>query len=174
MGQNLALNIASKGFTISVHNRSADKVDATLAQAQKDGLSEKVRGHKSMSDFVASLSVPRKLIILVKAGSAVDATIDQLAQLLSPGDLIIDGGNEWYPNTERRMAAAKEKGLFYMGMGVSGGEEGARNGPSLMPGGPREAYDMVSHILVKIAAQVGGPCVTYIGPRGAGNYVKVK
>jgi 6-phosphogluconate dehydrogenase len=126
-----------------------------------------------MASFVGSLSVPRRVILLVKAGSAVDDTIAQLTEHLSAGDLIIDGGNEWYPNTERRAEELKGKGILYLGMGVSGGEEGARNGPSMMPGGALEGYKMVEHILLKVAAQTGGPCVTYIGPGGAGNYVKM-
>ncbi len=114
------------------------------------------------------------MIILVKAGSAVDETIEGLSKFMEPGDCIIDGGNEWYENTERRAKALEAKGLLYMGMGVSGGEEGARNGPSLMPGGNKEAYGRVSDVLAKVAAQVvDGPCVTYVGPGGAGNFVKM-
>lgn len=123
---------------------------------------------------MAGLARPRKVIILVKAGKPVDDTIEQLAAHMEPGDLIVDGGNEWFPNTLRRGAALAEKGLLFMGMGVSGGEEGARRGPSLMPGGPREAYDLLAPILTKVAAQVDdGPCVTYIGELGSGNYVKM-
>lgn len=172
MGQNLALNIASKGFKVSVFNRSSDKVDTTVTRAQSENLPS-LQGFKTLPEFVQSLAVPRKMIILVKAGAPVDETIAQLLPLLSRGDIVIDGGNEWFPNTEARGRTAESHGILYMGMGVSGGEEGARNGPSLMPGGPREAYDAVKHILVKIAAQVDGPCVTYIGPGGAGNYVKM-
>ncbi len=127
-----------------------------------------------VGEFVASLRKPRAIIILVQAGKPVDDTIEVLSQFLEPGDLIIDGGNEWYPNTTRRGEALRGKGILFMGMGVSGGEEGARNGPSLMPGGPREAYDMVAPILSKIAAITdSGPCVTYIGDLGSGNYVKM-
>ena len=114
------------------------------------------------------------MIILVKAGSAVDDTIKGLAEFMEPGDIIIDGGNEWYENTERREKEMAAKGLQYLGMGVSGGEEGARNGPSMMPGGSREAYARIEDVVTKVAAQVdGGACVTYIGPGGAGNFVKM-
>jgi 6-phosphogluconate dehydrogenase len=131
-------------------------------------------GHKDVAEFIASLEKPRRVIILVKAGKPVDATIDVLSEHLEAGDLIIDGGNEWFPNTLRRAEALSEKGIQFMGMGVSGGEEGARNGPSLMPGGPREAYELMLPVLSKIAAQVDdGPCVAYLGPSGSGNYVKM-
>lgn len=173
MGQNFALNIASKGFPISVHNRSPGKIDATVERAKNEG-DLPLRGYKDVADFVASLERPRRIVILVKAGKPVDATIDKLVPHLDAGDIIIDGGNEWYPNTERRAARVAEAGIQYIGMGVSGGEEGARNGPSLMPGGPKDAYASIQAIVEKVAAQVDdGPCVTYIGPGGAGNYVKM-
>ena len=129
-----------------------------------------------MRDFVASLQKPRCVIILVKAGAAVDETISQLVDAgMEAGDIIVDGGNEWYENTERRASALQDRGILYMGMGVSGGEEGARNGPSMMPGGSRDAYDRLHDVLVKVAAQVppDGACVTYVGPGGAGNFVKM-
>ena len=129
-----------------------------------------------MRDFVASLQKPRCVIILVKAGAAVDETISQLvAAGMEAGDIIVDGGNEWYENTERRAAALQGQGIQYMGMGVSGGEEGARNGPSMMPGGSKDAYERLHDVLVKVAAQVppDGACVTYVGPGGAGNFVKM-
>lgn len=175
MGQNLALNIAEKGFPISVWNRSPAKVDATVARAKEEGQGDyPLQGFHDVGEFVRSIAKPRCVIMLVKAGKPVDATIEVLSAHLEPGDMIIDGGNEWFPNTERRAAAAKAKGLDYIGMGVSGGEEGARNGPSMMPGGSREAYARVEPILTKVAAQTdSGPCVTYIGPGGAGNYVKM-
>ena len=173
MGQNLALNIAEKGFSISVYNRSPDKVDSTVERARAEG-NLPVRGHKDMKEFVASLLKPRRVIILVKAGDAVDQTVAQLSQHMEAGDIIIDGGNEWYPNTERRAVEAAKKGLLYMGMGVSGGEDGARHGPSLMPGGPAAGYAAIEAIVRKIAAQVDdGPCVMHIGPGGSGNYVKM-
>jgi 6-phosphogluconate dehydrogenase len=173
MGQNLALNIAQKGFQISVFNRSPDKVDATVDRAKAEGINNLI-GYKDIGQFVRSIQKPRAVIILIKAGKPVDEAIAELTNHLEPGDLIIDGGNEWYENTQRRAAEVAPKGLLYMGMGVSGGEEGARNGPSLMPGGPKEAYEIVKPILFKAAAQVNdGPCVTHIGPGGAGNYVKM-
>jgi len=175
MGQNLALNIAMNGFDISVCNRSPAKVDACVERAKEEGLSDKLTGYKDLNEFVQSLSKPRAIILLVKAGKPVEAVISNLTPLLEEGDMIIDGGNEWYENTERRAAAASEKGLNYMGMGVSGGEEGARYGPSMMPGGPEDSYKVVEDILVAISAKhkSGAPCVTWIGPRGAGNYVKM-
>lgn len=127
-----------------------------------------------VAEFVAAIRKPRAIIILVQAGKPVDDTIELLSAHLEPGDLIIDGGNEWYPNTLRRGEALKAKNILFMGMGVSGGEEGARKGPSLMPGGPREAYDLVAPILDKIAAKTdSGACVTYVGELGSGNYVKM-
>ncbi|CAM6087502.1 unnamed protein product [Calypogeia fissa] len=172
MGQNLALNIAEKGFPISVYNRSSNKVDETVERAKVEG-NLPVKGFHDPKAFVLSIQKPRAIIILVKAGAPVDQTIATLSEFLEPGDLIIDGGNEWYENTERRMEQAKQKGLLYMGMGVSGGEEGARNGPSLMPGGTKEAYAYIEEVVKKVAAQVDGPCVTYIGPGGSGNFVKM-
>ncbi|MBL4845310.1 MAG: NADP-dependent phosphogluconate dehydrogenase [Planctomycetes bacterium] len=175
MGQNLALNIAEKGFPISVWNRSPAKVDATVARAEEEGKGDyPLQGFHDVAEFVQSIKKPRCVIMLIKAGKPVDATIEVLSAHLEEGDMIIDGGNEWFPNTERRAAAAKERGIEYIGMGVSGGEEGARHGPSMMPGGPREAWDRVAPIFEKVAAQTdSGPCVTYIGPGGAGNYVKM-
>jgi 6-phosphogluconate dehydrogenase len=173
-GQNLALNIADKGFDISVWNRSHDKTVATVQRAKDEKVKGRLVGFEQMSDFVQSLQKPRAVIMLVQAGKPVDAIIAQLTKLLEPGDLIIDGGNEMYTNTQRRQEEVAKLGLLYMGMGVSGGEEGARHGPSLMPGGPKVAYEMVKPILLKIAAQVdSGPCVTWIGEGGAGNYVKM-
>lgn len=174
MGQNLALNVAEKGFNISVYNRSFDKTEAAVKRAKKEGLGEKLVGFEDVKDFVLSLQKPRRVIILVKAGAPVDQTIEQLQKYMEPGDIIIDGGNEWYENTEKRKAAVASQGLLYLGMGVSGGEEGARNGPSMMPGGSSEAYQFIQPIVEKVAAQVDdGPCVMYIGEGGAGNYVKM-
>ncbi|CAI0414790.1 unnamed protein product [Linum tenue] len=173
MGQNLALNIAEKGFPISVYNRTTSKVDETLQRAQNEGPFP-LSGHYTPRDFVLSLQRPRSVIILVKAGSPVDQTIAALSEHMESGDCIIDGGNEWYENTERRIQEVSNRGILYLGMGVSGGEEGARNGPSLMPGGSFEAYNNIKDILEKVAAQVeDGPCVTYIGEGGAGNFVKM-
>jgi len=166
--------LADNGFTVAVHNRSSSKVHDTVARAATEGLSDKILGREDMKDFVNSLARPRKVIMLVKAGAPVDATISALRELLDEGDLIIDGGNEFYTNTERRGNDLAARGILYMGMGVSGGEEGARYGPSLMPGGKREAWDLVETMFTKVAAQVdGNACVTYIGPGGAGNYVKM-
>jgi 6-phosphogluconate dehydrogenase len=170
MGQNLALNVASKGFSISVWNRTYEKTEHTVERAKSEGLGDKLVGFKEMKEFVDSLESPRAIIILVQAGKPVDAVIESITPLLAPNDLLIDGGNEWYTNTVRRGEALKSKKILYMGMGVSGGEEGARHGPSLMPGGPREAYDRVQPIISKVAAQVDGPCVTYIGEGGSGVY----
>uniref|UniRef100_A0A1D1Z4I9 6-phosphogluconate dehydrogenase, decarboxylating n=1 Tax=Anthurium amnicola TaxID=1678845 RepID=A0A1D1Z4I9_9ARAE len=173
MGQNLALNVAEKGFPISVYNRTASKVDDTVARAADEG-GLPLSGHYTPRDFVLSIARPRSVLILVKAGAPVDQTIAALSQHLEPGDAIVDGGNEWYENTERRAREAEARGLLYLGMGVSGGEEGARRGPSLMPGGSHQAYLNIQDILTRVAAQVDdGPCVTYVGPGGAGNFVKM-
>jgi 6-phosphogluconate dehydrogenase len=171
MGENLALNAESRGFPIAVYNRSANKTEefmATRAQG-KD-----VQAAYSLEEFVQTLERPRKILVMVKAGAPVDAVIQQLKPLLDEGDMIIDGGNSLYEDTERRTNELEATGLGFMGMGVSGGEEGALNGPSLMPGGTEAAYRELEPILTKIAAQVDdGACVTYIGPRGAGHYVKM-
>ncbi|KAG6497610.1 hypothetical protein ZIOFF_045514 [Zingiber officinale] len=174
MGQNLALNIAEKGFPISVYNRTTSKVDETVERAKLEG-NLPVYGFHEPEAFINSIQKPRVVIMLVKAGAPVDQTITTLSAHMEVGDCIIDGGNEWYENTERREKAMAELGLLYLGMGVSGGEEGARNGPSLMPGGSYEAYKNIEDILLKVAAQVpdSGPCVTYIGKGGSGNFVKM-
>uniref|UniRef100_A0A2P2LSQ5 6-phosphogluconate dehydrogenase, decarboxylating n=1 Tax=Rhizophora mucronata TaxID=61149 RepID=A0A2P2LSQ5_RHIMU len=173
MGQNLALNVAEKGFPISVYNRTSSKVDETIQRAHADGPFP-LSGHHNPRDFVLSIKRPRSVIILVKAGAPVDQTIAALSEHLESGDCIIDGGNEWYENTERRIQEVNQRGILYLGMGVSGGEDGARHGPSLMPGGSFEAYNNIKDILEKVAAQVeDGPCVTYIGEGGAGNFVKM-
>lgn len=173
MGQNFALNMASKGFKVSVCNRSEGKVTQTVERAAVEG-NLPIFGHHNPAEFVKSLSVPRKIVILVQAGDAVDATIKVLSEHMEAGDVIIDGGNEWFPNSIRRSKELEAKNIMFVGMGISGGEEGARNGPSLMPGGPREAYNLLEPILKKSAAQTPeGPCVAYIGPIGSGNYVKM-
>lgn len=174
MGQNLALNVAEKGFNISVFNRTYAKTEAAVARAKKSGLGERLHGYEDMKEFITSLEKPRRVIMLVMAGKPVDATIDLLMEHLEEGDCIIDGGNEWYENTERRAKKVAEKGIRYMGMGVSGGEEGARNGPSMMPGGDADAYKLIEPIVTKVAAQVDdGPCVMLVGPGGSGNFVKM-
>ncbi len=171
MGENLALNVESRGFPIAVYNRTAAKTEefmATRAQG-KD-----VKAAYSLEEFVKTLERPRKILVMVKAGAPVDAVIDQLKPLLEPGDMIIDGGNSLYEDTERRTKDLEATGFGFVGMGVSGGEEGALHGPSLMPGGTKSAYHELEPILVKIAAQVDdGPCVAYIGSGGAGHYVKM-
>jgi len=171
MGENLALNIERNGFPITVYNRTTDKTQALLGGRAK-GL--KFTGAKTVQELVATLERPRRIILLVKAGSPVDDMINQLTPLLDPGDIIIDGGNSHFSDTRRREAAIKSKGFHFIGSGVSGGEEGALWGPSLMPGGPRDAYEYIRPVWEKIAAKVDdGPCVTYIGPDGAGHFVKM-
>jgi 6-phosphogluconate dehydrogenase len=174
MGQNFALNMASHGFKVCVGNRTYSKVETTVQRAKDEG-NLPVVGAESVAEFCSRLTRPRKIVILVQAGKPVDETIELLARYLHPGDVIIDGGNEWFPNSIRRSESLKNKAIHFIGMGISGGEEGARNGPSLMPGGPKEAYDIVEPILSKCAAQVErtGACVGYLGPVGSGNYVKM-
>ncbi|EGJ28968.1 MULTISPECIES: decarboxylating NADP(+)-dependent phosphogluconate dehydrogenase [Moorena] len=171
MGENLALNVESRGFPIAVYNRTAAKTEKFMAERAQG---KDVKAAYSLEEFVQALERPRKILVMVKAGKPVDAVIEQLKPLLEPGDMIIDGGNSLYQDTERRTKDLEATGLGFVGMGVSGGEEGALNGPSLMPGGTSSAYQDLEPILTKIAAQVDdGPCVTYIGPGGAGHYVKM-
>lgn len=171
MGQNLALNIARKGYTVSVYNRTASKTREFFENRVKG---EPIIPTYDLKDFVESLEKPRKIVLMVKAGSAVDDTIEALLPHLDPGDLIVDGGNSHYLDTERRFKYLSERGIFFLGMGVSGGEYGALHGPSLMPGGSRKAYELVEEILMKIAAKTeDGPCCTYIGERSAGHFVKM-
>lgn len=171
MGENLALNVERNGFPISVYNRTSEKTDAFMAERAKG---KNVHAAYSLEDFVASLERPRKILVMVKAGAPVDAVINQLKPLLEEGDIIMDGGNSLYDDTARRTRELEPAGFRFIGMGVSGGEEGALNGPSLMPGGTKSSYEYLEPIFTKIAAQVDdGPCVTYIGPGGAGHYVKM-
>lgn len=173
MGQNFALNMASHGFKVCVGNRSPAKVELTVNRAKDEGNLPLV-GSTDVEDFVRQLSKPRKVVILVMAGKPVDETIAKMSQYMEAGDVIVDGGNEWFHNTLRRAKDLEAKGIHFVGMGISGGEEGARNGPSLMPGGPKVAYDMIEPIITKCAAQViDGPCTGYLGPVGSGNYVKM-
>jgi 6-phosphogluconate dehydrogenase len=173
MGQNFALNMADHGFKVCVCNRSPAKIETTVARAKAEGDLPLI-GSDGPADFCAKLSKPRKIVILVQAGKPVDSTIALLVEHLEPGDVIVDGGNEWFPNTIRRSEELAPKGIYFIGMGISGGEEGARNGPSLMPGGPKEAYDLIEPIITKCAAQVGDEaCTGYCGPIGSGNYVKM-
>jgi len=170
MGENLALNIARNGFPIAVFNRDSAKVDKFLKRAE----GKQVIGAYSVEDFVGSLELPRKIVLLVKAGKPVDDVIAQLKPLLSPGDIIIDGGNSFFVDTQRREKELKAAGLNFIGSGVSGGESGALWGPSLMPGGDPAAYEQLRPVWEAIAAKVDdGPCVTYVGPDGAGHFVKM-
>jgi 6-phosphogluconate dehydrogenase len=171
MGENLALNVESRGFPIAVFNRSADKTKKFM-EIRAPG--KDIKAAYSLEEFVQTLERPRNILVMVKAGQPVDAVIEQLKPLLEEGDTIIDGGNSLYGDTERRTKDLESSGLGFVGMGVSGGEEGALKGPSLMPGGTESGYRDLEPILTKIAAQVDdGPCVTYIGPGGAGHYVKM-
>lgn len=173
MGQNLVLNAADHGIRVSVYNRSADKTNEFLAGEAKG---KSITAAYTLREFVDSLERPRIIQIMVKAGVAVDEVINQLKPLLDKGDIVIDGGNSFFPDTERRAKELEAVGLRFIGMGVSGGEEGARHGPSLMPGGTREAYAFIEPIMKAIAAKAPAdnvPCVAYIGPGGAGHYVKM-
>jgi 6-phosphogluconate dehydrogenase len=170
MGKNLALNIESKGFSVALYNRSPEKTDELLAEAKGKNLV----GAYSVEQFVQSLETPRKILIMVKAGQPTDDTINQLVPYLDQGDILIDGGNAYFPDTQRRNAELEAKGFRFIGAGVSGGEEGALNGPAIMPGGQKDAYELVEPILTAISAKVNGdPCSTYIGEGGAGHYVKM-
>jgi 6-phosphogluconate dehydrogenase len=170
MGENLVLNIERNGFTVAVYNRTATVTQDFAARH----VGKKITPCYSLADLVGSLESPRKVMLMVKAGDPVDEVIAQLKPLLEPGDLIIDGGNSFFKDTERRAAVLEAAGLRYIGTGVSGGEEGALWGPAIMPGGQQEAYALVAPIFKAIAAKAEGePCVTYIGPRGAGHYVKM-
>jgi 6-phosphogluconate dehydrogenase len=171
MGENLALNVERNGFPIAVYNRTAAVTQKFMAERAQG---KNVKDTYSVEEFVQSLQRPRKILVMVKAGAPVDAVIAQLKPYLEPGDMIIDGGNSLYTDTERRTKELEAENFGFVGMGVSGGEEGALNGPSLMPGGTETAYGELAPILTKIAAQVDdGPCVTFIGPGGAGHYVKM-
>jgi len=171
MGENLVLNMESKGFTVAVYNRTT-AVTEKFVQGRAKG--KNIAGSGTMEQFVRALKRPRKAMIMVKAGAPVDAVIGQLAPLFEKGDVIIDGGNSLFTDTQRRCKELEGKGIHFVGMGVSGGEEGALKGPSLMPGGPRPSWDIIAPIFRKIAAQVDGePCCRYMGPDGAGHYVKM-
>src|SRR5664279_1320860 len=172
MGENLVLNMESRGFTVSVFNRSTQKVDDFISGRAKG---KKIVGTHSIEELVRSLQSPRKVMLMIKAGEAVDEMINILIPLLSPGDIIIDGGNTHYPDTNRRTALVESKGLLYIGTGVSGGEEGALLGPSIMPGGSKKAWQFVKPIFQAIAARVddGTPCCDWVGENGAGHFVKM-
>ncbi|MCX4092412.1 NADP-dependent phosphogluconate dehydrogenase [Nocardia sp. alder85J] len=171
MGSNIARNFARNGYTVALHNRSVAKTDALLAEHGGDG--EFVRT-ETIEEFVGALEKPRRVLIMVKAGAATDAVIEELAAVMEPGDIIIDGGNALYTDTIRREAAMAARGLNFVGAGISGGEEGALNGPAIMPGGPKESYESLGPLLESVAAKVDGvPCCTHIGPDGSGHFVKM-
>jgi 6-phosphogluconate dehydrogenase len=164
MGKNLALNIAEHGFNVAVYNRSSQKTKELLEEIAEESFRGNLEGFYTLEEFVASLESPRRIIMMVKAGDAVDDTIRQLLPLLSKGDLLMDGGNSFYEDTIRRSRELKEKGILYLGTGISGGEEGARRGPAIMPGGDLEAYQRMEEMLTAISAKAEGePCSTYIG-----------
>ena len=170
MGENLVLNAERNGFSCVVYNRTLAKTEEFLAGR---GAGKAIIGSTSLQDFVAKLERPRRILMMIKAGAPIDAMIDQLAPLLEEGDLLIDGGNSLYTDTERRVQALEQRSFGYIGMGVSGGAKGALEGPSMMPGGTRAAYNAIESMVRAMAAQVDdGPCVTYIGPGGAGHFVK--
>ena len=172
MGENLVMNMESHGFTVSVYNRTTEKVK-NFVEGRAKG--KNIVGTYSLEELVASLEKPRKVMMMIKAGSAVDATIESLIPLLEEGDIIIDGGNSHFPDTARRTAYVESKGLLYIGTGVSGGEEGALKGPSMMPGGSPAAWESVKPIFQAICAKVedGSPCCDWVGENGAGHFVKM-
>ena len=172
MGENLVMNMESKGFTVSVYNRTTEKVKKFVEGRAKG---KNITGTYSLEELVASLEKPRKVMMMIKAGKAVDDTIESLIPLLEEGDIIIDGGNSHFPDTIRRTSYVESKGLLYIGTGVSGGEEGALKGPSLMPGGSKAAWESVKPILQAICAKVedGSPCCDWVGENGAGHFVKM-
>jgi len=173
MGQNLVLNMESNGYRVSVYNRTKEVTERFMEGAAKS--KENIVPSYSLEELVESLEKPRRIMLMVKAGYPVDAIINSLLPLLNEGDIIIDGGNSFFKDTIRRAKELEQKGIFYLGVGISGGEEGAFKGPSIMPGGNKEAWEQVKHILIDVSAKVNGniPCCDYIGPDGAGHYVKM-
>ena len=171
MGENLALNVEDHGFRVALWNQTEAKVESLI---QRAGPNRRWIGTRTLEEFAAALGRPRRILLMIKAGAPVDEMLGKLVPLLSPDDIVIDGGNSFFADTQRREAAMRVRGVRFVGMGVSGGEEGARHGPSLMPGGVRSAYDDLCPILEAIAAKTdSGPCVTYVGPDGAGHLVKM-
>src|SRR5918911_4932359 len=171
MGQNLARNIAHHGIPLAVYNRTASRTEHFRERYGSEG---PIFAAKSVDEFIGAIRRPRAVLLMVKAGAPVDEAIEQLQPLLEPGDILIDGGNSYYMDTRRRAEALQRQGLHFLGTGISGGEEGALKGPSIMPGGPAEAYREVEDILTAIAAEAeGAKCCTYIGTDGAGHYVKM-
>ena len=184
MGQNLVLNMANHGFSVGVFNRTTSVTDEFVgelpnrpADVVHEGTPDRIQGYHSLKDLVENLKSPRRVMIMVKAGAPVDAVINELTKVLSPGDIIIDGGNSDFNDTNRRSESLKEAGFQFIGTGVSGGEEGALKGPSIMPGGHHEAWPHVKDILQSISAKVGPnhdiPCCDWVGENGAGHYVKM-
>ncbi|MGX7046353.1 NADP-dependent phosphogluconate dehydrogenase [Pseudolactococcus plantarum] len=172
MGRNLALNIESRGYTVAIFNRSKEKTEDVIQSHPE----KKIVASYDIASFVASIEKPRRIMLMVQAGPGTDATIQNLLPHLDKGDILIDGGNTFYKDTERRNAELADSGINFIGTGVSGGEKGALEGPSIMPGGQKEAYELVKDVLEEISAKApedGKPCVTYIGPAGAGHYVKM-
>ena len=170
MGRNLALNVEEHGYPVAVWNLESDWVDSFV----NENPGKQFIGTKAIEDFVRSLERPRRMMMMIRAGAPVDLTIDRIKPLLEPGDIIIDGGNSYFKDTQRREEALRKDDLRFVGSGVSGGEEGARNGPSLMPGGARDAYQQIAPVFEAIAAKTdSGACVTYVGPDGAGHFVKM-
>ena len=173
MGSNLALNIAEKGYTIAVHNRTASKIDDFMVVAKAQGLDGKCIPEADIKAFIQSVKRPRSIIIMVKAGKPVDEMIEQLLPMLEPGDAILECGNSLYTDTQRRFDYLQRKGIGYLGIGVSGGEEGARHGPSIMVGGAEAQWKNAQPILEAISAKFNGePCCAYLGEGGAGHFVK--
>ena len=171
MGENLVMNMESKGFAAAVFNRSTDKVRRFV---EGRGKGRRILGCYSLPVLVESLKRPRKIMLMIKAGQAVDEMLEQLLPMLEPGDILIDGGNSYFEDTRRRIKYVNEKGLLYLGMGVSGGEEGALHGPCLMPGGNREAWDAVKELFQAVSAKAEEvPCCSWIGSDGAGHFVKM-
>lgn len=172
MGKNLALNIESRGYSVSIYNRTTSKAEAVI----EDNLNKELHLETTIENFVNSLEKPRKILLMVQAGSGTDAVIQEILPFLDQGDILIDGGNTFYKDTIRRSKELEKSGIYFIGAGVSGGEEGALNGPSIMPGGQKEAYELVAPILEEISAKApedGESCVSYIGTDGAGHYVKM-
>src|SRR5437870_4000672 len=171
MGENLVLNMDSKGFSVAVFNRTTEVTEKFAASRAKG---RNIQPTRTLEEFFGALKRPRKAMMMIKAGNPVDQVIGEIAPLLEKGDVIIDGGNSLFTDTQRRCKDLEAKGIHYVGCGVSGGEEGALKGPSLMPGGSRESWEIIAPIFRKIAAQVDGePCCRYMGPDGAGHYVKM-
>src|SRR5882724_10467502 len=171
MGENLVLNMESKGFTVAVFNRTWEVTEKFAAERAKG---KNIQPARTVEELLGALKKPRKVMMMIKAGKPVDMVIGEVAPLLEKGDVLIDGGNSLFTDTQRRCKDLEGKGIHYVGMGVSGGEEGALKGPSLMPGGSRDSWEIIAPLFRKIAAQVDGePCCRYMGPDGAGHYVKM-